>query len=304
VAIYLGIDGGGTKTTCWLGDERSVLGKGQAGASNIIRVGEEKAREALHSAIRKACTEAGVGTQQIQHTCAGLAGSARPEITATARRILAEILSGNVEIVGDNVIALQAAFGTGSGVIVIAGTGSIAYGRDAEGQTMRAGGWGFAVSDEGSAHWVGKSLVAAILRAVDEGRETPLLLDVMQAWHVATFEDLVITANASLQDFAALFPVILSAANGGDETARNILTQAGEELATLAGVVIRRLFVGAKTVPVAMTGGVFAHSPITRKAFYNRVASEWPGAVISPNIVEPVAGALERARSQPSVPSS
>ena len=299
MAIYLGIDGGGTKTTCWLGDEHAVLGKGHAGASNIVRVGEEKAREALHSAIHQACSEAGVSAEQIQYTCAGLAGSGRTEIAGAARRILAEVLSGNIEIVGDNVIALQAAFGTGPGVIVIAGTGSIAYGRDAEGHTMRAGGWGFAVSDEGSAHWIGRLLVAEILRTVDGRRDAPLLQDVMRAWHVATFENMVVAANASSQDFATLFPIVLSAANSGDEMAQNILTQAGAELAAVAGVVIRRLFARAKTVPVAMTGGVFAHSPITVKAFYNRVVSEWPDAAVSPNIIEPVAGALERARGQP-----
>ena len=170
VAIYLGIDGGGSKTSCLIGDETSVLGTGTGGASNVVRVGEAQARESLASAIRQACTVANLNPSQISSVCVGLAGAARTEISELVKRIVSELVPGKVKVVGDNVIALEAAFGGGPGVIVIAGTGSIAYGRNREGQTARAGGWGFAISDEGSGHWIGRTAVAA---ASAPGTRTP-----------------------------------------------------------------------------------------------------------------------------------
>src|SRR5712692_9969106 len=145
VTIFLGIDGGGSKTSCVVGDENSILGSGTAAGSNVIRVGEAQARESLAAAIRQACTVAKVNPAQINRTCVGVAGAARPEISAVVRRLVSELVSGEIIVVGDTVIALESAFGGGPGVIAIAGTGSIAYGRNPEGQTTRAGGWGFAV---------------------------------------------------------------------------------------------------------------------------------------------------------------
>jgi N-acetylglucosamine kinase-like BadF-type ATPase len=156
---YLAIDGGGTKTRCLLADETTVLANATAGGSNIVRLGEQPAREALHTAVRKVCTTAKISPAQIGAVCIGAAGAARPEIAAKIRNILAELMGVtpvSIEVVGDAEIALEAAFGAGPGVIAIAGTGSIAYGRDAAGRIVRAGGWGFAISDEGSGHWIGR----------------------------------------------------------------------------------------------------------------------------------------------------
>ena len=161
---YLGIDGGGTKTTCVVGNESQLLATATAGPSNIVRVGEVQARESLHQSVRQACAAAGIAPAQVAHTCVGGSGAARPEFAAIVRRALAEILPTPIEVVGDMQIALEAAFDEGPGVIVIAGTGSIAYGRDRQGNTARAGGWGFAIGDEGSAHWIGRAAVSALLR--------------------------------------------------------------------------------------------------------------------------------------------
>ncbi|HSY64148.1 MAG TPA: BadF/BadG/BcrA/BcrD ATPase family protein, partial [Terriglobales bacterium] len=148
MSIFLGIDGGGSKTSCVIGDQNSVLGTGTSGGSNVVRVGETQARESLRTAIRAACAEARITPSQVKKTCVGIAGGARPEIANVVRRLLLELVGGEIEIVGDQVIAMEAAFGDGPGVIVIAGTGSIAYARNAEGKVARAGGWGFGISDE------------------------------------------------------------------------------------------------------------------------------------------------------------
>ncbi len=300
MAIFLGIDGGGSKTSCLIGDETSILGAGTAGGSNPVRVGEAQAREALATAIRQACAVANVNPSQIQGTCVGLAGAARPEISEPVRQCIAEFVPSEIDVVGDMVIALEAAFGSEPGVIVIAGTGSIAYGRNSKGQTARAGGWGFAISDEGSGHWIGRAAVAAAVRALDDDAEATnqsLLESLMKFWQVKTREQLVVAANATPPpDFAALFPAVLASADRGDRIALDVLAQAGAELASVARRVITRLFANVGTLSVAMSGGVFGSSPLVRQVFYNSLRSEHPEAAINPSVIEPVRGALALAR--------
>lgn len=297
MAIYLGIDGGATKTTCAIGDAKSVLGTAAAGGSNVIRLGEARAREALHAAARQACVAAGVGTAQVESVCVGASGAGRAEVSDVVARMMGELVTCRVQVVGDTVIALQAAFGSGPGVVTDAGTGSFAMGRDANGRTSRAGGWGFAVSDEGSGQWIGRMAVGAALRAQEDGERPALLAAIEKAWLTTSLNDLVTQANASPPpDFSALFPVVLTTANSGDAVARAVLTRAGLELAELTKSVIQRLFAGAGSVPVAMVGGVFRQSELVRQVFYNHLAAEFPNVTVNPTVVEPVLGALELAR--------
>jgi len=297
VGFFLGIDGGGTKTSCLIGDESAVLGAGSAGPSNVVRVGEAIAGESLEAAIRQACVVANVAPAQIHRTCIGASGAGRPEITTVISSAVSRIVGGTVDVVGDTVIALEAAFGSGAGVIVIAGTGSIAYGRNMNGQTARAGGWGHAISDEGSGHWIGRAAVSATVHAYDEQQQPPLLNHIMQFWKVDTLGELIVRANASLPpDFAALVPTILAASDTGDPLARDVLNQTGVRLAALCKTVMRRLFPDAGGVPVAMSGGVFGNSTLVCQVFYNNVRAEYPDAVVNLGIIDPVRGALDLAR--------
>jgi glucosamine kinase len=297
MSIFVGIDGGGSKTACLIGDQHSLLGSGVAGPSNLVRVGEPRAREAIHTAIRQACTQARVDASQISRTCIGIAGGARAETAGVVRKILSELLSGEIEVVPDMVIAIEAAVGNAAGVVVIAGTGSIAYGRNAAGQTARAGGWGFAISDEGSAHWIGRAVVAAVMRAHDEDRGADLLNNIMKAWRVNTREQMILAANASPPpDFAALLPTVISAADSKDPIAQDVLAQAGAELASLGGIVMGRLFKQGQPVPVAMSGGVFRNAAAVRRVFYNNLRLKYPDVAVSDSVVDPVKGALELAR--------
>ena len=297
MAIFLGIDGGGSKTRCLVGDEHSLLGSGQAGGSNVVRVGEVQAQEALANAVQKACAAANIHPEDISRTCIGVAGAARPGVSDRVRGMVARMVSGDIEVVGDMVVAMEAAFGEGAGVTVIAGTGSIAYGRNSRGETARAGGWGFAVSDEGSGHWIGRCAVAATLRARDEGEVATLFDRLLEAWQLSDQEQLVLAANAiPSPDFAGLFPVVLSAAESGDAIAGAVLTRAGNELAGLAGIVARQVFQEDQAIPVAMSGGVFANSILVREIFHNRLRSEYSATALNPTVVEPVRGALALAR--------
>jgi glucosamine kinase len=301
VAYFLGVDGGGTKTTCAVGDEVRVLATATAGPSNIVRVGESQARASLHQGIRQACAAAGISPGQINRTCVGGSGAGRPELAAIVRDILAQIISTPIDVVGDMQIALEAAFDAGPGVIVIAGTGSIAYGRDRAGDTLRAGGWGFAVGDEGSAHWIGRAAVRAVLRASDRESAqavagSALAKELFKAWGVSSIADLARAANSiPPPDFAALFPAVR---NSSGELAAAVLRNAGRELAETAAVVIGRLFVLAEcpVVPVAMIGGVFRHATIVREVFYNELRRIDRRVDLNLNVVDPVEGGLRMAR--------
>jgi glucosamine kinase len=301
VPHYLGIDGGGTKTTCAVGDENRLIAAATGGPSNIVRVGEAQARESLHRAVHQACAASAITPQHVMHTCIGGSGAARPELAAIVRGILAEILPTPIDVVGDMEIALQAAFDDAPGVIVIAGTGSIAYGRDKMGKTLRAGGWGFEIGDEGSAHWIGRAAVSAVLRASDRDGDdkvasSPLAKGLFKAWGVSSLSDLARAANSVPgPDFAVLFRAV---AASEDELAREVLGKAGRELADVAEVVIRRLFCedDQGSVPVAMIGGVFRHAALVREAFYNELQTVAPDARVMPQVVEPVEGALRMAR--------
>src|SRR5882762_9078954 len=308
MAYYLGIDGGGTKTRCVLADESMVLATAMSGGSNIVRLGETQAREALHTAIGQVCATANISPAQISAICIGAAGAARPEIAAKIRTILVELISEiapgpslpKIEVDGDMTIALEAAFGAGPGVIAIAGTGSIAYGRDADGHTARAGGWGFAISDEGSGHWIGRRAISAILSARDQGLETALTAMILQTWKLNTIDELVRQANSTPPpDFPRLFPIVLLAADEGASTARDLLADAGAKLASLAATVVRRLAPRAPVgvLPVAMTGSVFRQSPDVRQVFYNTLQTSLPGIDVRQDIVDPIEGALARARA-------
>ena len=302
MAFYLGIDGGGTKTRCVLGDESSVLASAVSGGSNVVRLGEARSRKALHAGVRQVCTAATISPHQIEAACIGAAGAARPEIATKIRALLVELspqLSpARVEVVGDTVIALEAAFGPGPGVIAIAGTGSIVFGRDATGRTARAGGWGFAISDEGSGHWIGREAVSAVLRARDQQHETALARLILEAWKLHDMDALIRRANATPPpEFPRLLRVVLRAAEAGDLIARDLLIRAGTELGSLATIVLRRVAPSPPYVPVAMTGSVFRQSAEVRHVFYNRLGASFPGIELREDLVDPVLGALALARA-------
>ncbi len=297
MTYYFGIDGGGSKTTCAVGDETSLLATVTVGPSNITRVGEAQARESLLEAARQGCAAAGIDARQVRRACVGAAGAGREEVAKVIRKIVAEVITGEIVVVGDMPIALEAAFGAGSGVIVIAGTGSFAYGRDPQGKTARAGGWGFAISDEGSAHWIGLRAVREALRTADKSTTMPVLLEqLMQIRRDGSFDEFVRAVNSN-PDFATFFPAVVSTADAGDATARQVLIEAGRELADLAAIVAGKLFPNPESpIPLAMAGGVFRYAPLVRETFYNQVCSLLHSVALNTEIVEPVHGALQMAR--------
>jgi len=296
--LYIGIDGGGTKTTCAVGDDISLYAVANGSGSNVVRLGEKEARAGLHEAIARACTAAEISPLRVTAACVGAAGASHPEVNSTVRRMVQQVLpNAEVKVVGDMVIAMEAALYDHPGIIAIAGTGSIVYGRNARGETARAGGWGFRISDEGSGQWIGRAAVAEGMRAHDAGRDTILLERIAEHWSLKSNDEVVRTANGDpAPNFAELFPVVRKAAAEGDDIARAILDQAGAELAKLSLVVLRRLWNSGDPVRVGVAGGVFANSDQVRRAFYKSLHADWPTASVCFKITEPVVGAIWMAR--------
>jgi N-acetylglucosamine kinase-like BadF-type ATPase len=281
MALYLGVDAGGTKTECAVSNGAELLGQAVGPTCKLAYVGKEKGRENLQRVMEHAAEAARVLVRDVQHVCIGMSGASLPESVSWAQETVREIIpQATIYVAGDHLIAHRAAFGTSHGVLVISGTGSIAFGRNQAGETARAGGWGPSISDEGSAFWVGREAVAAALRSYDHGVKNGLLAVIAEMWNVAPEE---------------LAGAVSSEAEKGDPTAREITERAGVALAGLASAVIERLWPSGGVVPVALAGGVLQNSTIVRQAFRNAVKEKHPEAAVSFAFVRPVMGALEIA---------
>src|SRR3954470_10450445 len=170
MALFLGIDGGGSKTECALADRSGVIGRGSAESCKMQRVGKERAAQNLRTAIDGAITSAKAQLGAVVSCCIGIAGESEPQTTPFITSVLQPIFPrATLTVVGDQVIAHEAAFQGGAGVLVIAGTGSIVYARNEQGRSARIGGWGPAISDEGSGSWIGRRAVALSMRTHDDG---------------------------------------------------------------------------------------------------------------------------------------
>jgi N-acetylglucosamine kinase-like BadF-type ATPase len=295
MALYLGIDAGGTKTDCALSNGAELLGQASGESCKLARVGRARAHDNLQSVVQQACEGARVLSREIGHVCIGMSGASLPEAVLWAQNTIRELTpDATIYVAGDHVIAHRAAFGTSHGVLVISGTGSIAYGRNQQGETMRAGGWGPSISDEGSAYWVGREAVAVALQEYDRGTVDGLLSVIAQCWKIAP-EEVVRVANASEPRFAELAGTITTAAEKGGALAQQIVERAGESLAQLANAVIGRLWPEGGVVPVALAGGVLQSSSIIRNSFREGMKRLRPEAAVSFAYVRPVLGALEIA---------
>jgi N-acetylglucosamine kinase-like BadF-type ATPase len=189
--LFVGIDGGGSKTECVVANEKEILGRFTAGTSKISRAGKDAATASLQAAVKGAFYAAKVAPDAVQHTCFGMAGSSQPGVADWARQTLGKLMPGHVTITGDHIIAHEAAFHGKAGVLVIAGTGSILYGRNEAGKALRAGGWGPVVSDEGSGDWIGRNAVNAALLGNADGEKGALFADICKAWEVQTADDII-----------------------------------------------------------------------------------------------------------------
>lgn len=304
--FVLGVDGGGSRTIALVLDGQGrEIGRGQGGPSNHQSVGIDAAREGLEEAITTALRAA--GHPALAAACLGMAGLDRPEdqhiLEEMAGVVLPEV---SAEVVHDATIALVG--GTGGkrvGVVVIAGTGSIAVGYDASGRMARAGGWGHLLGDEGSGYDLARRALIAATRAHDgRGPATTLTHRLPAAAGVDTLEALanrVYLEGWTTPRLAWLAPVVFSAAEAGDAVASQIVSEAAAELGLAAVAVIRTLGLEAQDVEVVLAGGVFQGGPMLTEGVGQVIHRTAPRAAVHLAEREAVWGAawmaLDKARA-------
>ena len=304
--LFLGIDGGQSSTLALIGDESGrVLGAGTGGPCNHAKSGEggERLRRGISESVSTACSQAGLDrTARFAVACCGMSGGPDDK-----RAILEELLpTDRLILATDAEITLAGATATGRGIIVIAGTGSIAFGRNEAGATARAGGWGYIFGDEGSAFDIVRQALRAALRE-EEGWGPPTalrqaLLEATGARGANEALHLFYTAEWPRDRIATLAPLIDTAAASGDEAAREVLHYAALQMATLAASVQRRLWHKGAAVEIAFSGGVF-RSGTVRTRFQELVELE-PVTRCGPAKYRPVEGALLEAWRAGSVAGS
>jgi glucosamine kinase len=290
--LIVGVDSGATRTRALASREDGTsVGKAAAGPGNPHHIGPGPAAAEIARAIREAASG-----ENPDIVVAGVAGLEDPELKRELRYALEALRPANeIHLFSDAAIALDGAFLGGSGVIVISGTGSVAWGRSAKGDEARAGGWGHLINDAGSGYDIGRRGVNAALRGHDgRGEETALFRMLLKALDVETAQQMAgLVWRMDASQVASLARMVVQAAEEGDAAARTIVRNAAAELAALAAAVWQKLNLG-QGQPVAPVGGMFNHARI-QKAFTVSVARKCPEAIVVPPRLPPAAGALWRA---------
>ena len=301
MSMYLAVDAGGTKTECVIADEERVLARVSGETVKIMSVGAAEATARLRHLLEEASSVAKVPLYLVTRACVGLAGISSEGVRDWAETALAELLTGDLVLTGDEEIALEAAFGSGPGVLVIAGTGSHVVGRCSNGSRMTAGGWGPMLGDEGSGHWIGLEGIRSGLRALDRGVPSCLLREVYSLWGINGIGALVAKANSRPRpDFAMLAEGVARCAAQGDALATSVLERAGEELAAQVSIVVSKMRAAGcetkDTERIAFTGSVLTRIPAVYAAMADSLRLAHPGAHVEERATEPIEGALARAR--------
>ena len=300
----LGVDGGGTKTRAVVADSRGeVIGRGHSGPSNPLRVGVSDSTVAVREAVERACLDAGIRRQDLSAAEVGLAGVKREDIRERMRAALsAELGIESLEVVTDAVIALHGATEGKPGLVVIAGTGSICCGVNARGRRACAGGWGPVAGDEGSGSWIARRALQAVARATDgRGRKTSLTEAAREYFKVERAEDLstaVYAPNMTNKRIADFGRHVIEAAKRRDAVAREIIEEAGRELAGAASAVVKKLKMERERFQLAYVGGVFAAGNLILEPLREELARVAPRAFLAPPVLAPAEAAARMASEQ------
>jgi len=302
MSYFLAIDAGGTKTDCLLADDHRELARVRTGTIKRMRGDEAVCAANLDSALAELTALTGVSMQSITRTCIGAAGESVPLVADWLRQALGTRVSGELILLGDVEIALDAAFPGAPGVVVIAGTGSNVAGRDAHGKLTTAGGWGPALADQGSGHRIGLEALRALFLAQDEGRTSLLLPAVLDFWQLGSVDALIEYANQlPAPDFSRLTETVLACTQQGDAVAATVLQREGEKLAYVVRLVMRRLVQASSDPswipPLAFAGSILEKVAPVRQALISAVQDEFPNTELREGVVDPIAGALWRARN-------
>lgn len=285
-SFIIGIDGGGTNTRGIISDLKGeVLAEVLGGASNYQTQGLEAAIEELRSVILTLLKETNTEASSIEKIVAGVAGVGRKSDEKHLKRSLIEELPDDFEdkvyLTTDLHVALYGAIGQKEGLIVNAGTGATAMGKDVNGRIERADGWGFLLGDEGSGFWIGLESIKRSLKSHDgRGSSTKLKERLKQHFSLEDFEEIVPLVYDLLKEsdhgsIASLSELVFATGRQGDQVANEIISEAGDKLGETASAVIKKLEYRTNELNIVLNGGVFFSSakPKLLESFEKRVGS-------------------------------
>jgi N-acetylglucosamine kinase-like BadF-type ATPase len=264
MSFVLGVDAGGTKTVALVaGQDGQVRGVGRSGCANFQACGVAGAEGQIKKAVEEATGQAGVDPSGFAAVCYGVAGADRPKDFATIRRFVEPLTPcSNFRLENDTIIALRAGTKDGVGIALIAGTGSNAIGRDSEGKKLQVGGLGRLTGDFGSGSQLAEAAVVAAVMGTD-GRGNPSALTgkITSQLGLEHIEDIIehtfYDSNKTHLDLGGLAPLVFEAAAEGDEVARSILREAGQNVARAVKVILDKLFSGKEEITIVFGGAVF-----------------------------------------------
>jgi glucosamine kinase len=298
MSAILGVDGGGTNTRAAIVVDGKIVGVGHSGSIKRLRVGAEAAEANLRAALKQAYAQAGV--KGVQAASCGVASASMPGITEWITAVFDDFGVEKSEVVGDEVIALDAAFQGGPGILQIAGTGSNTIGRAADGSRESAGGWSSRLGDEGSGYWIGVNSIRRALHAYDREQPCRIIQKVSEIWGTPTMDDFINLGDGTPgPDFAALAPAINDLAEAGDPVALGVLKQAAADLVAFVLLVrskLRRKHNIAGEVPVAWTGSVIGKTRLVREPFFAGLHEAAPEMPVGTEETISLDGAIWRAR--------
>ena len=301
MTFVLGIDAGGTKTVCQLADETGeVLAEARRGGANLQASGELEVEKVLHEVMEEAIGDHDVRPAAV---CLGIAGVDRPDDARAVQGIMRRIgYKARILVVNDALVALEAGAPNQRGVVVIAGTGSIAYGRNDRNEAARAGGWGYMLGDEGSGYWIGRAALRAVLREADRRGPTTRLTGLLLNYYgVSRAQDLihhVYQGTLRPAAIASLAQCVQGAFSDGDPVALGILRGAADQLESAALSVARRLEIVGLEFPFILAGGIFRAVPWLQEELARRLPLASPRSRTMLLAIEPAVGAVRLALAE------
>jgi N-acetylglucosamine kinase-like BadF-type ATPase len=298
--VVIGADGGGTKTACAIAQmDGNIIGLGYAGPSNHLRLpgSHAQAAETVLEGVQAAFSDAGIAVIRARQAYLALGGVDvdRPneKMAEAARQVLdaEEIATDN-----DAAAGLAAATGELYGVVIIAGTGSIAMAVDGEGRRRRSGGWGYRIGDEGSGQWIGRLGLEAAAKAHDgRGKPTSLADRVLDHFGIETVDGLrsvLYKQPVNNRDIADFCMQVMASAREGDEVALDIVNRAGRELALAVWSAADGLGMASAEFPVVHQGSVFKAGDVIARPFEEELGRLAPAATVVSAAFPPVVGAV------------
>lgn len=301
--LFLGVDGGGTKTQTAICDETGrILGVGQAGASGIDSVGAEAATRSIGEAVAAARAQAKLPAAPFAGAFFGMAGVVSEADRDIVRSIAHQLdLGDTIGVDHDIRIALAGGLSGRLGIALIAGTGSSCFGLNAQGERWQAGGWGHLISDEGSSYWFGWNAIRVAAGVCDGRWQTTLRDPVLHQLGITDIVDLhhrLYTQGISKAEVAAFAPLVFDAAAAGDEMANSLIDHGTHDLAQMVQAVARRLGWATTPCEVTLTGGLWRAGEAVIAPFRGWLADLLPGAHIIMPELPPIYGACVLALQQ------